>query len=229
MNLLTCTFTGVDSFTKEEDLIQIAESTDGYLAEFGVLLHYNKDDRLGKYPPTSWIRHFGKSSLSSVAALHICGTEALQDYVNGEGVAAELGEYFPTVQLNLDGSITLEQLHALFERNDYTTIITQHNSFNKDLWHQLGYDNHAILFDRSGGKGVSPDTYEAPIFEGKIFGYAGGLGPNNISTEMKKIEEVVGDLGFWIDMENNIRTNNKFDAQKCMQVVRKLNEIMHDV
>jgi len=97
------------------------------------------------------------------------------------------------------------------------------------------------LFDASGGHGKLtknwPSPFQAESQEyGKpgadIFcGYAGGLGPENVVEEIQKIEQVVGSEGIsprgmtdestiWIDMESKLRTDDKFDLEKCEQVLK---------
>jgi phosphoribosylanthranilate isomerase len=71
-------------------------------------------------------------------------------------------------------------------------------SINKKL-------NTACLFDCSGGKGISPVNW--PNIKENIFcGYAGGLGPDNIEAEIKKIILLTNNNDFWIDMESKVRT-----------------------
>jgi hypothetical protein len=54
-------------------------------------------------------------------------------------------------------------------------------------------------------------------------GYAGGLGPDNLAEELRRIEEVAGDAEVWIDMETNVRTAERFDLDKvrrCYDLAR---------
>ena len=42
---------------------------------------------------------------------------------------------------------------------------------------------------------------------GGLGAYAGGLGPDNLEEELKRIEEVAGDRTIWIDMETKVRSD----------------------
>ena len=49
------------------------------------------------------------------------------------------------------------------------------------------FDN---LFDSSFGEGMMPICREGIVFEDRLQGYAGGLGPENIKNELDKINDV---------------------------------------
>ena len=85
----------------------------------------------------------------------------------------------------------------------------------------------APLFDMSGGAGIVPKEWPVP-FEKHMrhpnvdyFGYAGGLGPNNLEAELHRIAQAAGDHRVWIDMETLIRSDDDelFDLDKCVAVL----------
>jgi phosphoribosylanthranilate isomerase len=84
--------------------------------------------------------------------------------------------------------------------------------------------NHSLLVDGSGGRGLSPERWVKPTTSKRV-GFAGGLGPDNISAEYARIKEVAeGD--FWIDMEGKLRDENDwFDTEKAYRMLRNLNEL----
>ena len=56
------------------------------------------------------------------------------------------------------------------------------------------------LFDTSGGAGIEPATW--PSAERFTYsGYAGGLHPDRIVEQMKRIAEAAGDRPIWVDVE----------------------------
>ncbi len=85
----------------------------------------------------------------------------------------------------------------------------------------INFPSAVPLFDLSGGQGISPESWPKPI--APYCGYAGGLGPDNLSDELKRIEDAVGDSTIWIDFESKVRSDNHklFDLNK----VRKCCEI----
>jgi phosphoribosylanthranilate isomerase len=46
------------------------------------------------------------------------------------------------------------------------------------------------------------------ILTGVKCGYAGGIGPDNIREQIIKVNQIVGDVDTWIDMETLIRSIN---------------------
>ncbi len=78
------------------------------------------------------------------------------------------------------------------------------------------------LFDASGGRGIATKEWLEPWADeaGPLFcGYAGGLGPETLESELHRISEVVGDATIWIDMESRIRTKDVLDLKKCEAVL----------
>ena len=76
------------------------------------------------------------------------------------------------------------------------------------------------LFDLSGGTGSFPEKVPE-LVEGKLVGYAGGMGPENVLLYLSKIK---GQGGFWIDMETKVRTDGWFDLNKVEEVCRLVYE-----
>lgn len=79
------------------------------------------------------------------------------------------------------------------------------------------------LFDRSRGTGLIPKRWPAPSNSAVFVGYSGGLGPSTIDTALPAI------LGchpkhvpFWLDIESGVRTNNRFDFKKSLQVCQMI-------
>lgn len=78
--------------------------------------------------------------------------------------------------------------------------------------------NASILHDLSSGTGVTPNNW--PVPDPVIpCGYAGGLGPDNVLSEIKRMEIVAGGSRFWIDMEQRVQTNGKLDLGKVRRVL----------
>jgi hypothetical protein len=77
----------------------------------------------------------------------------------------------------------------------------------------------AELFDRSGGRGLLPETLPDIPACGSLVGYAGGIGPETVQGFLSKIH---GEGLFWIDMEGRIRTNGWFDLDLVEEVCRQV-------
>lgn len=64
----------------------------------------------------------------------------------------------------------------------------------------------SMLFDASGGRGISPRAWRAPVMPNHKMGYSGGLGPDNVICELGKINAVVPATNdIWIDAEGKLK------------------------
>lgn len=61
-----------------------------------------------------------------------------------------------------------------------------------------------FLFDRSAGHGSESRVWPEPP-DGRLVGYAGGLGPHNVARYAGKLAETRPFARFWLDMESGIR------------------------
>lgn len=128
-------------------------------------------------------------------------------------------------------------------------FILQQNEETRPLWEGVLEhcgdefpDNVSMLLDESKGTGVLPNHWPPipPLTPCCSIGYAGGIGPGNITSVFDAIEaandtglnttadasnkQTNGDFrGIWIDMESSLRseTNGRdvFDLEKCFRVV----------
>ncbi len=106
---------------------------------------------------------------------------------------------------------------------DYQFIF-QYNNKTADLikkLHSVGTGWFSPLYDSSGGQGISPDAWRAPLFGSGTQGYSGGLSPENIADNLDKISAVVPLWrNVWIDAEGKLKTDNKFDVTRARQYVK---------
>jgi phosphoribosylanthranilate isomerase len=207
------TFTGIDAKT---DLSELP-----YGPEYGVLYSCSPEGR-GRYPSRREIWQILRrlTDRGDEIALHVCGSAARQQLIAYH--LSDLTHYVQRIQVN--GSIFPEDLKVICERYSDHTIITQHSIQNGELT-QLALPNHAILVDGSGGRGVSPKEWRRPTTE-KAVGFAGGLGPENVESEIVRIQAVAnGD--FWVDMEGKVRTENDWlDVRRVQRVFESLDAIL---
>jgi len=216
-----CTLTGADDGIEPDDLFELSSRFSW--AEWGILFHKTHQGS-GRYPSFDWIDALCRQMRdhpSAHFALHICGQDAIHEYMQGSGLVAKVATNFPRIQLNLAaGKTDLALLMAAIARHPDKIIITQHNKVNSNLWHELSsLPNHAVLFDESGGMCISPSDWPEPL-PGKRYGYAGGLGPSNLETELDRIALASKDHPFWIDMEGKLRNEaDQFDlslVERCL-------------
>ncbi len=100
----------------------------------------------------------------------------------------------------------LEQSMLMFPE---VRFILSYNQSNAGLIQDM-YQNQKVkfdcLFDDSFGEGVLPARRHAPVFAHVVQGYAGGLSPDNICSELDKIALVMPkDAQFFIDAEGKLK------------------------
>jgi hypothetical protein len=196
--------------------------------EWGILWHAERHGS-GRYPSLSWIGRlietFSRYPYAHFS-LHICGGQALSDFLGDIGTVTECARNFGRIQLNLKAvNVDLTALESAVLRRPEQVVITQHNQANRHIWSELvGCANHAVLFDESGGNSISPEVWPVPL-PGKQCGYAGGLGPSNLLQELDWIETAAEGQPFWIDMEGSLRSSaDQFDmqlARNCLECVER--------
>ena len=130
------------------------------------------------------------------------------------------------IQLNVPADVVPDanvgkMLNMMDDNREYKFII-QYNANTAGLVKQL--HNHYVpfspLYDASGGRGLSPDSWRAPVFRSGAQGYSGGLSPENVAENLDKISAVVpAGRDVWIDAEGKLKTDNKFDIARAQQYI----------
>lgn len=224
MPLTRCTLTGIDDYTPIQELLDLGEAYP--FAEFGILYSEQKQGT-GRYRRISsiepYIDYLNESRNRPGLSLHICGRAVGRFLREEDWHLSNLAEKFDRVQLNLRANEFDISVISNAILHWPKPIITQHNESNKSLVNNIrSYPNHQILFDKSGGRGISPRWWP-PSMVGRTCGYAGGLGPDNLSKELPKIEHASFGGPYWVDMEGKLRDmEDRFDLQKaeaCLSIV----------
>jgi phosphoribosylanthranilate isomerase len=131
---------------------------------------------------------------------------------------------FKRIQLNLkfgdvEGKYDPAQLLAHVKDNPQWIFIIQYGHDKKSLLPLLEHiPNHAVLFDESAGRGISPESWDKPL-PGHVCGYAGGINPSNVQAHIDMIAKVAPGYTTWIDMETGVRTDDAFDLAKVRRVL----------
>ena len=219
--LTRVTFSGIDQYTKVQDLKSLYEKYP--FVEFVFLYsHHANQKGQGRYPRTVILKSFKKAGVPM--ALHLCGKIA-HDLVhdsNWSVVYKELDGYmglFDRIQLNIPK--TRHFTREMTFPEDKQIIIQLHEGTKElfDCYKHL--PNVAGFQDASGGRGIAETEWMLP--ETEPFGYAGGIHPENVVDVVRELNEIC-ETDFWIDMETGIRTNDKFDVTKCEEICRKLTQ-----
>lgn len=227
-----CTLTGADNTTDPKALIEL--SIKYPFVEWGILYSESKMGT-GRYPTKEWINSFVDAVIEDWEknsdgahiniCLHICGSAVSKFINNTDRSLIALADAFDRVQLNFrSNNFPIVDIISCLNRYPVQQIITQHNNANKLLVKHLSKQtNHALLFDTSGGRGIETAEWIAPL-DKKLWGYAGGLGPDNVVEQLRKIQSLNKGRDFYIDMENKLRTDDKFDLTKVRKVLELVKE-----
>lgn len=140
------------------------------------------------------------------------------------------------IQLNMSrntaDNINPDKLAQIIHDFSYTEFIFQYNEKTKaavEKMHLTGVP-FSLLFDASGGNGISPVAWQKPVYENHPMGYSGGLGVSNVIQNLNKISRVVPQSEhIWIDAEGKLKSPTLFeekplfDTDLATQYVRRAN------
>lgn len=240
-----CTLTGADEATDIDRMASI--SKENPLVEWGILCSRTRQvEEAGaeRYPRMAWInamldQHEGKMPL----AIHLCGKDAV-DFVKGDKEIVDLANRFGRVQLNVRAhgelfhkTVSPEEFHRSvtnFMRGHQhdAHVILQRNENNEALFRQTrNIHNLEFLFDGSGGRGIEVKNWprlDGVDNAGSLMGNAGGLGPDNIASQLPLLSAAANDKPYWIDMENKLRTAGRFDLDLADQVSSAVMEFVFE-
>ena len=106
-------------------------------------------------------------------------------------------------------------------------FIIQYNDVTKaavERLHETGAQ-FSLLFDSSGGRGISPKSWSAPVYPEHPMGYSGGFSPETVVEKLDKISAVVpaGDK-IWIDAEKGLTVpdengKNLFNIERAREYI----------
>lgn len=210
------TLTGVDVRTDLSALVGLSKGHP--LVEWGFLYSPRRQGLPGRYPAVEFLLETFRELPSEVrVALHACGSGVL-DLLEAERTALELAELVALrrgrLQLNFnqtDFPLPLSALGEFMLAFPELQVITQYNKDNQHVHKALAefpLTNHQLLFDSSGGCGLLATEWPRPI-SGVTCGYAGGLGPDNLSEQLVRIAHAADGRPTWIDMESSLRVKDE--------------------
>lgn len=223
------TFTGVDVMTDFERLEDLSQQYPW--AEFGILVGTQTGKDHPIFPPLEIVDVLRTVLPAERVAVHLCGRYARESMAplrlfDVFGVTAGFGR----IQVNLHGDEydpsqivpTAESLTSMAKHADAHTIIVQH----RGDWDTVPVQHPRVeyLFDRSEGSGQEGfQHWPAPPDHMRV-GYAGGIGPHNISKAIAFAERH-RERPIWLDMERNVRTDDYWlDLNLVEKVCRKVDE-----
>ena len=214
MKLDRITISGADDGVTPEQLHAL--STEFPFVEWGVLLSRNGEGKKPRYPSRQWIQSLEGKGLKLSG--HLCGAWVREFVYDGEATfESDRPEYpalFQRIQINFAGA-TYYRPHRNFWQwlqKNKKQYVFQQDGVNDTLMNDALLKNiDAVpLFDKSGGKGIGPDTWPQP-YPGIYNGFAGGITPMNINETLARISaSISGDAQVWVDMESGVRSVKEF-------------------
>lgn len=231
MRLNRVTVTGADDKTPIS--MMMALSREFPFVEWGILVSESSHPDGGpRFPSEDWIYQLLDAAVDEAVkpnlSAHLCGSwvrRACAADWNWRHVHSKINgllQFAQRIQLNFHGYKHIVKMPdfavSLWDFGS-AEFILQCDGVNDHLIREVHdiAQNTSVLHDRSGGAGVVPDHWPKPI-KGVYNGYAGGLGADNVSTELALLEASVGDEIVWIDAETRLRTSD--DSELIEKSVR---------
>ena len=198
MSIEKLTFTGVDQWADLGRLAALAAPWPR--VEFGALVGGKTGTRAApsRFPDWSLIERL--RHLEACCALHLCGRYANNAQAEDCAPACAVAGGFDRVQVNAV-RYKLPQIVNFAHQVSCRPVILQRRqaSASRDLHPKVEY-----LFDLSGGRGEATHAAWAEPLSGRRWGYAGGLGPDNLEPPLAWGHRHV-DQRLWFDMESGVR------------------------
>jgi len=234
MNLDRVTITGADDSIDPRELALLSRRFP--FVEWGILVSPTRQGG-ARFPSGAWIHELqivNKYDGPLKLSLHVCGRWVRRLLTGYDEIPVWLFTGVQRVQLNFHAEHTpciADQFVAALRDKPYQFIFQIDGSGGNEhmqLAVAAGLKDAVPLFDISGGAGILPSEWpRAASFPGiGYFGYAGGLGPDNLAGQIPKIAEAAGNARVWIDMESRVRSGggvgpDVFDLDKverCLQI-----------
>jgi len=206
------TVTGADDNTSMQDIIAV--TNDYPFVEWGILV--SKSSMGGpRFPSLPWIKSLRGLPYKPTLSLHVCGywVRAICEG-NWKPLTDALGDAFPLfdrIQLNFHAQQHSLSALAFVKAHGWPkdkTVIFQFDGVNDELLEIAALNGCTVapLFDKSGGAGIVPREW--PVKPRLHTGYAGGLSPKNVASEIQRIYPVTRGEMIWIDAETHLRSTD---------------------
>jgi hypothetical protein len=228
------TITGADDSTDPLEILDLALAYPWL--EFGILASASREGS-PRYPSRAWQQILLKSAHRMNLSMHVCGKWA-RELFSGDLEWVELPPIktmVQRIQINGDppyGAGNVEQINerrSLLYGDRYgpgVQFIMQYPRAGNYLARCQCYSVNCVpLFDESGGAGSTRREWtDLPL---DYVGYAGGIGPDNVTDLVRQIGEMRS-RRFWIDMESGVRDReDRFDMRKVERVIDICEGIMN--
>ena len=220
------TVTGTSDDTSYDDMIAIQKEYP--FVEWGILLSRSQAGRSWRFPSMEWLQKCQWDDTQLNMSGHLCGkfvNEILMGDRENADLRWNLNWHFKRIQINTHGIKhkwdKTKFFSEILEKYPNIQFIFQYDEANKNIVEETqaaGYKNISALYDLSHGAGVLPAEWNPPLEE-LYTGYAGGLSPDNLESQLKILDQVASNEVIWIDAETHLRSNGDqiFDLDKVVK------------
>lgn len=215
------TVTGADDGTSIDRMYEIQQKYP--FVEYGILINGKDNDSKPRFPSFKWLTELFTYQHPLNLSIHFCGIP-VNDFLQNDTLPTYIDfSKVQRAQINMHGEFHywfMSSASSLIKANPNIEFIFQLDGVNNEMIEHLHANdckNISGLVDLSHGAGVLPEFWEAYTYKDVPIGYAGGLTPENVQDQLKKIETLTHNT--WIDAETHLRSNmwKDFDLQKVIQ------------
>lgn len=219
MKITTVTMTGADDSINPQELVEVSKKFP--FVEWGILMSKNSQG-FTRFPSKSWLDELYYVGQELKLSCHLCGTYVRQILMGSDEWLNNIGnirKLFKRVQINTHGikhDYDLSGLRKFITEHSNIEFIFQYDEINSEIINSVtDLKNVSTLFDMSHGAGILPSAWPKPI-DGLKCGFAGGLSPENVISQINSIAKNNSGYETWIDAETHVRSDNdrKFDLVK---------------
>lgn len=220
------TITGADDRTDPVELVRLSRRYP--FLEWGILI---SEGGAGapRHPGPEWRHRLAKVAAATPGlrlSAHLEGSlsrramlEGSEEFFTGPYHAG----IFKRIQLNGFSSVAKTARCPVIGRHPTHSFIFQVESEEAYAAAQRHGTSRAsnvgVLFDKSAGKGETPERWPEPRVD-LYTGFAGGIAPGKVDAVCAAIERYRF-APFWIDMEANVRTGDVLDLAKVERVLEE--------
>jgi phosphoribosylanthranilate isomerase len=220
------TITGADDRTDPDELVRLSRRYP--FLEWGILI-WEGEAGAPRHPSPAWRQRLAE--ITGVTpelrlSAHLEGALSRTAMLGGSDEFFT-GSYhagiFQRIQLNGFSSVAKIAPCAIVQRHPTHAFIFQVESEEAYAAAQRQGSsrdaNIGVLFDKSAGKGETPDRWPEPRVD-LYTGFAGGISPGKVDAVCATIRGYRF-APFWIDMEANVRTGDVLDLAKVERVLQE--------
>lgn len=225
MSNFILTITGADDDIDPKDLTDISKEFP--FVEWGILFSESQNGQK-RYPSKLWREALYARCMSSDfpvnISAHVCGKMTDRVLEQQDLLVSELDIFYRRIQFNRTNDSNQKALLKYISGTSTQCILPFNTNTKSVLESDIGdlTKRISILYDASGGRGVSPDVWPEHNNNFLRCGYAGGINEENVEKHLETLTKRYGQAPFWIDLETGARDmENNFSLDIVNRILMK--------